>query len=417
MQVRPADRNDEADSAAEEVQQGAAASSAGPQPQFEDHVSAITSSSEEAKAGETEEVDFEGDAEEVEEAAGEAEEGAEVTEAADVEVDPACRNLQTAADFGFDEVVAQFLQLPLRCCEYFVPVLRMVLGGEETPQVSQALANGIHVALTSIREDGVEIDEKQAFCIAAYVSVLRRQHERLLRWRARLLREEAQRVSGVSADTLVDLVRVEAQVKQLRIAFENSEAQKEFVREDRAAGMNAKRAKRRLDSRFTTMVTCNYGGRHATRHFLSTGRLQRVRLPLPQEGPPGSTRRPIPPALPLEMSAKQRLRKRTNYFDKLLRDMQTEPGATGQRTTRLLLAFAAAADRGPQALREAQGQRLWYSGVHLGEAARRQSPGTEEPRGVAARGSATEAGGGWWQRGPANLSWNWRSNWRQWHWQ
>ncbi|MCP4241609.1 MAG: hypothetical protein GY772_13700 [bacterium] len=73
---------------------------------------------------------------------------------------------------------------------------------------------------------------------------------------------------------LQDLVveDVEVYMKEHRRAFEKSHAQVCFMDADRKKGVRPHHVKRRLDSRFNTMLNQHYGGRRCVRAFIKDGK-------------------------------------------------------------------------------------------------------------------------------------------------
>ena len=130
----------------------------------------------------------------------------------------------------------------------------------------------------------------------AHLLDLRMQHRNLLRRRKGVLKEvgqevEESRATGVhvvvSDSRLLPEDAVEIAMKQHRDAFANTEAQTKYRSTDEDCGHPAWQVKIRQGSRFTAMLTDQYGGRKAIRAFLRTGKLEGIRLPptcAPAEG-------------------------------------------------------------------------------------------------------------------------------------
>ena len=153
----------------------------------------------------------------------------------------------------------------------------------------------------------------------------------------------------------------------------------------------------RQDTRFTSMLQEQYGGRKAIREFLAKGETQNLRLPPCHRNPEG-VRRPEPPP----RTRPNAEAKREKYFTRLEEDLRSGERPP-HRSTKLWREFEQQAREG----NPYESRRFPKAAAALSHVAGQQQGNTREP-GVSAgsrpirghqQGSTREWRGRWWESG------------------
>ena len=163
------------------------------------------------------------------------------------------------------------------------------------------------------------------------MSILRDQYSAMCRRRVRLLLGLS-RWHGEPKRYLAQAKEKEmlAYTKELRNAFKDSAAQRDFYARDCAA-MPSRVAKRRTDSRYEAMLMYNFGGRRCFAHFLMTGELVDRRF---SRGP--GAPRAVPQGLQNPKLSKAAKRKRReSYFAKLAEELKDPTARSQLRTSKM----------------------------------------------------------------------------------